>query len=345
MFLTYIGLIACTSVYGQIPDDSHLVSAALRMVEAKHARPSKSRLNEHLISFDAAQFPEGIVCLVHEQADGSFKRVVCNGPVGTEDVIFYVPYPGDKYFLAGENWRSQNNLSEACKLNNAISPEDLVHQETVSDEFSASAAGSDEFSASADKIDEVSVSEEVTDEASDDVTEPEVLASAEPVKEESAEKSELSDVVEIEHSVSLEIPIESLTERQMMDQDCCQPQLVEFSMLCIIQRTSPVQRIFGGLFTFLLWVLIGYSCFRCCFDSEEQQDVLVIRSSDVGCPSMNHPDTHRLTEIHIVEQPAHVPVEQAFFEQPCDTRQSRSPTPKVTIQEEPTFNEAAEKTL
>jgi len=294
-----LGITACTAVQGLIPKASHPVSAELVRipVEAKHARPSQSRLDEHLISFDASQFPEGSVCLVHEQGDGSFQTVTCQ-PVGTKDLLFYVPYPGDRYYLAGDNWRSENNLSEACVLHNAY-PKGYVAEE----------------------------SQETA---------------------ESTELAEPADSKPTSHNVVLDVTVNgrpilpSLTERQMMDMDHVHPDM-QISLLCVMQRTSPVQKFFMGLFSFLFWVLIGYSCFQCfCGIEDQSQEVLLVQQGDIGCPTVQ-PSTN-FEGIHIVEQPAHVPVEQAFVEQPCDRKQSGSPTPNVTITEDPVFNDTASQT-
>jgi len=334
-----LGITACTAVQGLIPKASHPVSAELVRipVEAKHARPSQSRLDEHLISFDASQFPEGSVCLVHEQGDGSFQTVTCQ-PVGTKDLLFYVPYPGDRYYLAGDNWRSENNLSEACVLHNAY-PKGYVAEESQETAESASGELPESAEPASDEAGELTESTELTE--SGELVESTELA-------ESGELAEPADSKPTNHNVVLDVTVNgrpilpSLTERQMMDMDHVHPDM-QISLLCVMQRTSPVQKFFMGLFSFLFWVLIGYSCFQCfCGIEDQSQEVLLVQQGDIGCPTVQ-PSTN-FEGIHIVEQPAHVPVEQAFVEQPCDRKQSGSPTPNVTITEDPVFNDTASQT-
>jgi len=245
-------------------------------VEPIAGRPSKTRLNERLISFDAAQFPDDSrVCLVKEQADGSFETVMCQ-PVGDKNVQFYVPYPGDRYFLAGDGWVSQNDLSEACTLKNGVSKDRHVM---------------------------------------------------------------------------------SLTERDMMALAEEQP-LAHFQVVTLIQKgarnTSPMMGFLVALVNFFFWFMMIYCCFQCCCGRPlEAQEVFVIRQGDFASPPLD-PDTPRFQRpshggypdaaIHIVEQPAHVPVEQAFYEQPSDLPQRRSNSPTVRISEEleTVFNENAD---
>jgi len=275
-----LGILACTTSCTALNLPSPVVSG----LEGKYdrydiglphlARPSKNQLDCHIVAYKPSQFAEGTtnVSVVKRAENGSYSKVKGQTHTvnGTEDIIFYVPYPGDTCYLAGDNWMSKDSLFQACQLKNAT----------------------------AESMQQIGT---------------------------------------------------ALTERQL---DMGEGQGIPCNTMviqCIYRRASPAQRFFFGLFNALLVMMLFMVCYQCCCASAgpEVDAILVLPDPENPSPGQQmvhprrRPDYHEPSaraQAHIIEHPAHVPMEQAFLENPQDLRSSNSP--EVTIVEDSDFNEA-----
>jgi len=256
------------------------------------------------------QLPEGTkdVSLAIMQADGSFVEQPTKRTVGVdEDILFYVPYTGsDRVYLSGDNqtWVSQNSMAGCEAWLNATSP----------------------------------------------------IKEASPAQVTATFKAITSEVVR-ELSQHMGKSIVSLTERQLDMQENGGEHCDTVALVCIFQKADHSQIVFFLLFKLLFWVLIGMVLYQCCCTRPEDEIVVLdesvmahpayaVATRSSRCSRTMVGDAHaehRTTpdQIHIVEQPAHVTMEQAFAESKQDLpmAERRSPSPTVVISDEPVYND------